>query len=99
MRADTDREQEFEKALALRAAKAAKRRLREIEAVEELPDELSEQLCAAVPSRWGADGSPTWRRRSGGRRTRSGSDGSGGRGGSRGDVVERLRHEVLAARS
>ncbi|MEU9880557.1 Na+/H+ antiporter [Streptomyces phaeochromogenes] len=44
VRADTDREQEFEKALALRAAKAAKRRLREIEAVEELPDELSEQL-------------------------------------------------------
>ena len=44
VRADTDREKEFEKALAVRAAKAAKRRLREIEAVEELPEELSEQM-------------------------------------------------------
>ncbi|WP_210587621.1 Na+/H+ antiporter [Streptomyces sp. GESEQ-35] len=44
VQADTEREKEFERALAVRAAKAAKRRLREIEAVEELPEELSEQL-------------------------------------------------------
>ncbi|MER5715997.1 Na+/H+ antiporter [Streptomyces sp. NPDC002132] len=44
VRADTDREKEFEKQLAVRAAKAAKRRLREIEAEEDLPEELSEQM-------------------------------------------------------
>ncbi|MFJ8532562.1 Na+/H+ antiporter [Streptomyces sp. NPDC093591] len=44
VRADSEREKEFEKQLAVRAAKAAKRRLREIEAVEDLPEELSEQM-------------------------------------------------------
>ncbi|MEU3842678.1 Na+/H+ antiporter [Streptomyces sp. NPDC028635] len=44
VRADTEREKDFEKELAVRAAKAAKRRLREIETVEELPEELSEQM-------------------------------------------------------
>ncbi|MFH9857736.1 Na+/H+ antiporter [Streptomyces sp. NPDC017202] len=44
VQADTGREKEFEKELAVRAAKAAKRRLREIEAEEELPEELSEQM-------------------------------------------------------
>ncbi|MBT3149700.1 Na+/H+ antiporter [Streptomyces sp. CHD11] len=44
VRGDSEREKEFERQLALRAAKAAKRRLREIEQAEELPDELSEQM-------------------------------------------------------
>jgi len=44
VKADTEREKEFEKTLAIRAAKAAKRRLKEIEDVEELPEELSEQM-------------------------------------------------------
>ncbi|MFI1163808.1 Na+/H+ antiporter [Streptomyces sp. NPDC020801] len=44
VRADTEREKEFEKQLAVRAAKAAKRRLKEIEQVEDLPEELSEQM-------------------------------------------------------
>ncbi|MDQ0990364.1 Na+/H+ antiporter [Streptomyces sp. V3I7] len=44
VRADTEREKDFEKQLALRAAKAAKQRLREIEQDEELPEELSEQM-------------------------------------------------------
>ncbi|MFD9317406.1 Na+/H+ antiporter [Streptomyces sp. NPDC060053] len=44
VQSDTDREKEFEKELAVRAAKAAKRRLREIEAEENLPEELSEQM-------------------------------------------------------
>ncbi|MFF7488115.1 Na+/H+ antiporter [Streptomyces luteogriseus] len=44
VKADTDREKEFAKALAIRAAKAAKRRLREIEGTEELSEELSEQM-------------------------------------------------------
>lgn len=44
VRADTEREKEFEKELAVRAAKAARGRLTEIEEVEELPEELSEQM-------------------------------------------------------
>ncbi|MFE3635577.1 Na+/H+ antiporter [Streptomyces cellostaticus] len=44
VRADAEREKEFEKELAVRAARAAKRRLREIEQVEDLPEELSEQM-------------------------------------------------------
>ncbi|MFD5228096.1 Na+/H+ antiporter [Streptomyces qaidamensis] len=44
VKADADKEKEFAKELAIRAAKAAKRRLREIEGTEELPEELSEQM-------------------------------------------------------
>ncbi|MCW5249321.1 MULTISPECIES: Na+/H+ antiporter [unclassified Streptomyces] len=44
VRADTEREKEYEKQLAVRAARAAKQRLKEIETVEELPEELSEQM-------------------------------------------------------
>ncbi|MFI6206592.1 Na+/H+ antiporter [Streptomyces sp. NPDC051041] len=44
VRADTEREKEFEKELAVRAARAARGRLREIESAEELPEELSEQM-------------------------------------------------------
>ncbi|MFE7117535.1 Na+/H+ antiporter [Streptomyces sp. NPDC057654] len=44
VKADTDAERETERLLAIRAAKAAKRRLKEIQAVEELPEDLSEQL-------------------------------------------------------
>ncbi|MFF4897405.1 Na+/H+ antiporter [Streptomyces sp. NPDC001068] len=44
VRADTELEKAFEKDLAVRAAKAARRRLKEIEQVEELPEELTEQM-------------------------------------------------------
>ncbi|MFE7076155.1 Na+/H+ antiporter [Streptomyces sp. NPDC057620] len=44
VQADTDSEKEFEKSLAVRAAKAAKRRLRELGETEDLSDELTEQL-------------------------------------------------------
>ncbi|MGX1565602.1 Na+/H+ antiporter [Streptomyces sp. NPDC055506] len=44
VKADTDQEKELAKELAIRASKAAKRRLREIEEEEELPEELSEQM-------------------------------------------------------
>ncbi|MFJ8196079.1 Na+/H+ antiporter [Streptomyces sp. NPDC096152] len=44
VQADTEREGAFEKQLAVRAAKAAKRRLREIEQVEDLPEDLAEQM-------------------------------------------------------
>ncbi|MFC7309159.1 Na+/H+ antiporter [Streptomyces monticola] len=43
--ADAEVEEAFEKELAIRAAKAAKRRLKEIQEVEELPDEFAEQLA------------------------------------------------------
>ncbi|MCX4822460.1 Na+/H+ antiporter [Streptomyces sp. NBC_01142] len=44
VRADADVERELERRLALRATKAARHRLREIEAVEELPEDVSERL-------------------------------------------------------
>ncbi|MER7899474.1 Na+/H+ antiporter [Streptomyces sp. NPDC096046] len=44
VKADTDQDKELAKALAIRAAEAAKHRLREIEENEELPEELSEQM-------------------------------------------------------
>ncbi|MHB9862488.1 Na+/H+ antiporter [Streptomyces sp. YIM S03343] len=44
VRADTEREQAFERELATRAARAAKQRLREIEQTEELSEELSERM-------------------------------------------------------
>lgn len=44
VKAGTDAEDALEKDLAIRAAKAAKQRLKEIEAVEEFPDEVAERL-------------------------------------------------------
>ncbi|OEV09565.1 CPA1 family monovalent cation:H+ antiporter [Streptomyces sp. Amel2xB2] len=44
VRADSAAERELERRLALRCAKAARQRLREIEAVEDLPEEVSEAL-------------------------------------------------------
>jgi monovalent cation/hydrogen antiporter len=48
VRADADAEGELERNLAIRASKAAKRRLREIEAVEDLPEDISERLLRAA---------------------------------------------------
>lgn len=44
VRADADAERDLERELAVRAAKAARRRLREIEETEDLPEEVSERL-------------------------------------------------------
>ncbi|MFF8605181.1 Na+/H+ antiporter [Streptomyces sp. NPDC015346] len=44
VRADADAERAFERDLAVRAAKAAKHRLKEIEDAEELPEEVQERL-------------------------------------------------------
>ncbi|MGS2587372.1 Na+/H+ antiporter [Streptomyces hebeiensis] len=44
VRADTNAERELEHALAVRAAKAAKNRLKQIEEVEDLPEDISERL-------------------------------------------------------
>lgn len=78
VRADSEREMEFEKVLAVRAAKAAKRRLREIEAVEDLPEDLSEQMLRRA-FEIGVRISPRWGTRSGARP----GGGSSGYGGSR----------------
>ncbi|WP_327237032.1 Na+/H+ antiporter [Streptomyces sp. NBC_01317] len=48
VRADTDAERDLLNILAGRAAKAARHRLREIESVEDLPEELSERLLRAA---------------------------------------------------
>jgi CPA1 family monovalent cation:H+ antiporter len=45
VRSDTDAEREIERRLALRAVKAAKRRLKEIGETEEIPDDLAENLA------------------------------------------------------
>ncbi|MEV2196057.1 Na+/H+ antiporter [Streptomyces phaeochromogenes] len=98
VRADTDREQEFEKALALRAAKAAKRRLREIEAVEELPDELSEQLLRRafdIGFRISPDMGEAERREGHEHRVRRIKRVRR----IQGEMLSAARHEVLAARS
>lgn len=42
--ADTDADRDAERLLAIRAAKAAKQRLKEIQEVEDLPEDLTEQL-------------------------------------------------------
>ncbi|CAM5689265.1 hypothetical protein SALBM311S_09292 [Streptomyces alboniger] len=75
VRADTEREKRYEKELAVRAAKAAKRRFREIEAVEELPEELSERRCCGGPSTSGCGSVRTSGTRSGVRRRSSGPAG------------------------
>ena len=77
VRADTDAERVLERDLAIRAAKAAKRRLKEIEDVEELPEDVMEQLHAAGVRRGCADQPRHGRRGAPGRRTRSGWSGSG----------------------
>ncbi|MCL6733851.1 Na+/H+ antiporter [Streptomyces neyagawaensis] len=98
VRADEGAEKEFEKALAVRAAKAAKRRLKEIEDEEELPEEMAERLLrrafeigvrispdvAEDERRAGHEQRVRWLRRM--RRIQ-------------GEMLSAARHEVLAARS
>ncbi|MFF3752123.1 Na+/H+ antiporter [Streptomyces sp. NPDC002018] len=48
VRADAGAERDLEHSLAVRAAKAARRRLKEIEDVEELPEDISERLQRAA---------------------------------------------------
>lgn len=94
VRADSEREMEFEKILAVRAAKAAKKRLREIEDVEELPEELSEQMLrrafeigVRISPEMGDEERREARRRL--KRARR----------IHGEMLSAARHEVLAARS
>ncbi|MDQ0911372.1 Na+/H+ antiporter [Streptomyces canus] len=94
VRADSEGEMEFEKTLAVRAAKAAKKRLREIENVEDLPEELSEQMLrrafeigVRISPEMGDEERRETRRRL--KRVRR----------IHGEMLSAARHEVLAARS
>ncbi|MFJ8633486.1 Na+/H+ antiporter [Streptomyces sp. NPDC093568] len=98
VRADSAREKEFEKQLAVRAAKAAKRRLREIETVEELPEELSEQMLRRafdIGLRISPDMGEEERREAHHQRARRLKRVRR----IQGEMLSAARHEVLAARS
>ncbi|MEU3981837.1 Na+/H+ antiporter [Streptomyces sp. NPDC026672] len=98
VQADTEREKEFEKQLALRAAKAAKTRLREIEQVEELPEELSEQMLRRafeIGVRISPDVGEDERREAHQQRVRRLKRVRR----IQGEMLSAARHEVLAARS
>ncbi|MFJ1650888.1 Na+/H+ antiporter [Streptomyces sp. NPDC088337] len=97
VRADTEREKEFEEELAARASRAARRRLREIEEVEELPEELSEQMLRRAFD-IGLRISPQW----GEEERREGHDKRVRRlkrlRRIQSEMLSAARHEVLAAR-
>ncbi|MBQ0886574.1 Na+/H+ antiporter [Streptomyces sp. NPDC048376] len=98
VRADTEREQEFERDLALRAARAAKQRLKEIESVEELPEELSEQMLRRafdIGVRISPDLGDEERREAQEQRARRIKRVRR----IQGEMLSAARHEVLAARS
>ncbi|GAA3558448.1 Na+/H+ antiporter [Streptomyces osmaniensis] len=98
VRADSEREAEFEKQLAVRAAKAAKRRLKEIEAVEELPEDLSEQMLRRafeIGVRISPDMGEDERREAHQQRVRRMKRVRR----IQGEMLSAARHEVLAARS
>jgi Na+/H+ antiporter len=96
--ADTQAERAFERGLAVRAAKAAKARLREIEAVEELPEELSEQMVRRafdIGVRISPDMADEERREAHEQRARRLKRVRR----IQGEMLSAARHEVLAARS
>ncbi|MET8112286.1 Na+/H+ antiporter [Streptomyces prasinus] len=98
VRADTRREKEIERDLALRAYRAAKHRLREIEEAEELPEELSEQMLRSafdIGARISPDVVEDERREAYRHRARSVRAARR----IRGEMLSAARHEVLAARS
>ncbi|MFF7711890.1 Na+/H+ antiporter [Streptomyces sp. NPDC007988] len=98
VRADTDAERALERDLALRAAKAAKHRLKEIEQVEELPEDLAERLQRAAydigtrisPDIVDEERRDWFARRAGRQRTLQRVQR---------EMLSAARHEVLAARS
>ncbi|MFF2654667.1 Na+/H+ antiporter [Streptomyces sp. NPDC058045] len=98
VRADTEKEKEFERLLARRAGRAARNRLKEIESTEELPDELTELLihrAQEIALRISPDLGDTERREAQAtrverlRRVRQ----------IQAEMMSAARHEVLAARS
>ncbi|MFE1440697.1 Na+/H+ antiporter [Streptomyces sp. NPDC058739] len=98
VRADTEREKEFEKRLAVRAAKAAKARLREIEEVEVLPEEVSERMMRRafdIGVRISPEMGEEERREAHEQRVRRAKRLRR----IEGEMLSAARHEVLAARS
>jgi CPA1 family monovalent cation:H+ antiporter len=95
---DTKGEKAFERALAIRAAKAARQRLKEIEEVEELPEELTEQLVRRafdIGARISPDLGEEERREAYEQRARRVKRLRG----IQQEMLSAARHEVLAARS
>ncbi|NBE53016.1 Na+/H+ antiporter [Streptomyces boluensis] len=95
---DAEAEEAYEKDLAVRAAKAAKKRLKEIQDVEELPDEFAEQLARRAyeigarisPDMGDAERRAAYAKRSvWAKRVRR----------IQGEMLSAARHEVLAARN
>ncbi|MEV7137722.1 Na+/H+ antiporter [Streptomyces tauricus] len=98
VQADTDQEKEFEKTLAVRAAKAAKQRLRELGESEDLSDELTEQLLRRafdIGYRISPDLGEDERREAHDQRARRIKLVRR----IQGEMLSAARHEVLAARS
>lgn len=98
VKADSEREKEFEEELARRATKAARRRLREIEQVEELPEELAEQMLRRafdIGIRISPDMGEAERREAHQQRERRVKRVRR----IQGEMLSAARHEVLAARS
>ncbi|MET9560550.1 Na+/H+ antiporter [Streptomyces tauricus] len=98
VQADTDQEKEFEKTLAVRAAKAAKQRLRELGETEDLSDELTEQLLRRafdIGYRISPDLGEDERREAHDQRARRIKLVRR----IQGEMLSAARHEVLAARS
>lgn len=96
--ADAEAEDAYEKGLAVRAAKAARRRLKEIQEVEELPAEFAEQLARRAydigvrisPDMGDEERRAAYAKRSvWARRVRR----------IQGELLSAARHEVLAARN
>ncbi|MEU6216122.1 Na+/H+ antiporter [Streptomyces sp. NPDC047022] len=98
VRADAEIGAAFERELAIRATRAAKRRLKEIEDVEELPQELSEQLARGasdIGARISPDLGDEERREAYEQRARRLKRLRR----IQGEMLSAARHEVLAARS
>ncbi|GAA2263505.1 Na+/H+ antiporter [Streptomyces ruber] len=98
VRADTEAEKEFEKQLAIRAARAAKRRLAELRSAEDLPEELSEKLLQRaydIGARISPDIGQDVRKEGHEERDRRMKKARR----IRGEMLSAARHEVLSARS
>ncbi|GAB2836362.1 Na+/H+ antiporter [Streptomyces daliensis] len=97
VQADSAAERELERQLAVRVAKAAKRRLKEIEEVEELPEEVSELLARRawdVGARISPDIVDDERREAHAKRVKRMKKVHR----LNGELLSAARHEVLAAR-
>ncbi|HET9379686.1 MAG TPA: Na+/H+ antiporter [Streptomyces sp.] len=98
VQADTEREKDFEKQLAVRAARVAKQRLKEIDDAEGLPEDISEQMTRRafdIGLRISPDIAEEERREAHANRVRRLRQVRR----IQGEMLSAARHEVLAARS